>query len=65
MVTVSMGNKKRIFKSVRAMSEATGIPYITLYMRLRNGMKPATAAKKPVRKYVKGNRNVSDHCAIG
>ena len=51
MVTISMGNKKRTFKSIRLAAEAAGIKYITLYMRLRAGDKPAVAAKKPVRKY--------------
>lgn len=51
MVTVSLGNKKRKFKSIKQAAEAADIPYITMYMRLRMGMKPLTAAKKPVRKY--------------
>lgn len=53
MVTLSLGTKKRTFKSIREASEATGVPYMTLYMRLRMGLKPATAVRKPVRKYVK------------
>ena len=53
MVTVSLGTKKKTFKSIKEMSEATGVPYMTLYMRLRFGKKPMTAAKKPVRKYEK------------
>ena len=53
MVTVSLGNKKRTFKSVKEYAEFAGIRYMTAYMRLRNGMKPLTAAKKPVRKYSK------------
>ena len=57
MVTVSMGNKKRTFKSVREYAEYAGIRYMTAYMRLRNGMKPATAAKKPVRKYSRNTRH--------
>jgi len=52
-VKVSMGTKKRVFKSVRLAAEAAGVPYMTFYMRLRAGVKPVTAAKKPVRKYVK------------
>jgi hypothetical protein len=53
MVTVSLGTKKKVFKSVREASRETGIPYMTLYMRLRFGVKPSTAVKKPVRKYMK------------
>jgi hypothetical protein len=53
MVTLSLGTKKRTFKSIREASEFTGVPYMTLYMRLRMGLKPATAVRKPVRKYVK------------
>lgn len=53
MVTVDLGNKKRKFRSVREAAEATGIPYMTLYMRLRFGVKPSTAVKKPVRKYTR------------
>lgn len=53
MKQVSLGTKKRTFKSIRQMAEETGVPYMTLYMRLRFGVKPATAVKKPVRKYTK------------
>ncbi len=53
MVTLSLGTKKRTFKSIREASEVTGVPYMTLYMRLRMGLKPITAVRKPVRKYVK------------
>jgi hypothetical protein len=52
MVTLSLGTKKRTFKSIREAASFTGIKYITLYQRLRI-MKPAMAVKKPVRKYVK------------
>lgn len=55
MVMVDLGNKKRKFKSVREAATVMGIPYMTLYMRLRFGVKPATAVKKPVRKYTKQN----------
>ena len=51
MVTLSLGNKKRTFKSIRMAADEMGIKYITLYMRLRAGVKPATAVKKPVRVY--------------
>ena len=53
MVTISMGNKKRTFKSIRLAAEASGIKYMTLYMRLRAGDKPATAMNRKVRKYQK------------
>lgn len=53
MVTVKIGNKKKTFKSIKEAADASGILYITLYMRLRAGDKPATAIKKPVRKYNK------------
>lgn len=53
MVTLKLGNKKRIFKSIRLAAEAAQMPYITLYMRLRAGVKPVTAMNKPVRKYQK------------
>ena len=53
MVTVTLGNKKRTFKSIKEAAEASGVPYMTLYMRLRFGVKPVTAMKRPVRKYNK------------
>ena len=51
MKSISMGSKKKVFKSIRLAAEAAGVPYMTFYMRLRMGTKPATAAKKPVRVY--------------
>lgn len=53
MKTVSLGTKKKVFKSIRLAAEAAGVPYMTFYMRLRAGVKPVTAAKTPVRKYQK------------
>lgn len=53
MRMIAMGNKKKQFKSIRLAAEAAGVSYMTFYMRLRAGDKPAVAAKKPVRKYVK------------
>jgi hypothetical protein len=53
MVTLSLGTKKRTFKSIREAADFYGLPYMTIYMRLRMGLKLATAVKKPVRKYVK------------
>ena len=51
--SISMGNKKAVHKSIRIAAEKAGVPYMTFYMRIRMGMKPAQAAKKPVRKYHK------------
>jgi hypothetical protein len=51
MVILSLGNKKRTYKSIKLAAEASGIKYITLYMRLRAGDKPATAVSKKVRVY--------------
>jgi hypothetical protein len=53
MKNVSMGSKKKQYRSIRLASEAAGVSYMTFYMRLRFGVKPTTAANKPVRKYVK------------
>ena len=53
MKTISMGNKKKQYRSIRLAAEAAGVPYMTFYMRLRFGVAPVTAAKKPVRKYTK------------
>lgn len=53
MKMVAMGNKKKVYKSIRLAAEAAGLSYMTFYMRLRAGEKPAVAAKKPVRKYMK------------
>lgn len=51
MITLSLGNKKRTYKSIAEAANAAKVPYITLYMRLRAGVKPVTAIRKPVRKY--------------
>lgn len=51
--TVSTGAKKKSYKSIRLAAEAAGVPYITLYMRLRMGMSVNQAMKTPVRKYTK------------
>jgi len=53
MVTLSLGTKKKVYKSIREASNATGISYMTLYMRLRAGVPVGKAMKKPVRKYEK------------
>lgn len=62
-VIVDLGNKKRKFKSIREAAEVTGVPYMTLYMRLRFGVKPATAVRKPVRKYTK-NKSLNEVMAL-
>lgn len=53
MITLSLGNKKKMFPSIKAAAKATGISYMTLYMRLRMGLKPQKALTKPVRTYRK------------
>jgi hypothetical protein len=55
MVTLSLGNRKRTFKSIRQAAEVLDLPYMTLYMRLRHGWKPCTAATRKVRVYRKVN----------
>lgn len=50
---VTTGTKKKSYKSIRLAAEAAGVPYITLYMRLRMGMSVKQAMNTPVRKYVK------------
>lgn len=53
MKIVSLGTKKKAFKSIRLAADQSKIPYMTLYMRLRAGMTLAQAVKQPVRKYQK------------
>ena len=53
MNAINLGNKKKTYKSIKEYAAAAGIGYMTAYMRLRMGTKPATAMKKPVRQYVK------------
>ena len=53
MNAINLGNKKRKFKSIKELADAAGVSYITMYMRLRMGTKPATAMKRPVRPYMK------------
>ncbi len=55
MKTVSLGSKKKAFKSIKLAAEAAGVEYMVYYMRIRMGMTPKQAATKPVRKYVKSN----------
>lgn len=58
MVTISLGNKKKTYKSIQALAIDVGMPYITLYMRLRAGVPVAKAIKMPVRDYVKKKERV-------
>jgi hypothetical protein len=60
MKLVSLGTKKKAFKSIRLAAEAAGVPYMTFYMRLRAaekagglGWKVHPTYHKPVRKYVR------------
>lgn len=53
MIILSLGNKKKTFPSIKAAAHATGIPYMTLYQRLRAGMNARKALTKPVRTYRK------------
>lgn len=50
-ITVRIKGRKRTFPTIKAAAEAFRISYITMYMRLRAGKPPSTAAKQPVRKY--------------
>jgi len=55
-VAVRTGTKKKVYPSIKAAAEATGIPYMTLYMRMRKddgglAWSINKAMKKPVRKY--------------
>lgn len=53
MNTVTLGTKKKSFKSIRLAAEAAGMDYMVLYMRLRAGKPLRLAMKLPVRKYNK------------
>ena len=63
MKIVSLGTKKKSYKSIKMAAEAAGVPYMTFYMRLRFGVKAATASSKPVRKYVRQTVAVLDQKA--
>lgn len=51
MKTVSLGTKKKSYKSIKEAAAAAGIPYMTFYMRLRFGKPVKKAMKEPVRAY--------------
>ena len=59
MVTVDLGKKKRKFKSIKQLADAAGVSYITMYQRLRQGMKPRQALTKPVRPYMKKAQQIA------
>lgn len=48
-IRLVVNGKDRRFKSIKEAANASGIAYITLYQRLRIGVKGA--AVKPVRQY--------------
>jgi hypothetical protein len=50
-IKISLGNKKKSFKSIKIAADIAGISYMTLYMRLRAGVPLAQAVKTPVRSY--------------
>jgi hypothetical protein len=50
-IKISLGNKKKSFKSIKIAADVAGISYMTLYMRLRIGMPLSQAVKTPVRSY--------------
>ncbi len=52
-VKLSLGTKKKTYRSIKLAADAAGMPYITLYMRLRAGMSLAQAVRKPVRVYTR------------
>ena len=53
MKAVSLGDKKKTYRSMKAAADEHGIKYITLVMRLRMGMTLAQAVRCPVRPYKK------------
>lgn len=48
-----MAIKTRSYKSIKEAAKAADVPYMTFYMRIRNGWKGGKAFKKPVRVYNK------------
>lgn len=50
MVTLSLGNKKKTYPSIKAAALDYGIQYITLYRRLKMGWSVKKALTTPVRK---------------
>jgi hypothetical protein len=47
------------FPSIKAAAEAAGIPYMTFYMRMRNGKSASKAYHTKVRKYTKRSKVVA------
>lgn len=59
-VKVSLGKKKKTYKSIREASNSTGIPYMTLYMRVHKLKWPVQkAVKAQVREYRKVDNQVA------
>ena len=53
-IKLKLGTKKKTYASIREASEASGIPYLTLWMRVNKLNWPiARAIKAPVRQYNK------------
>jgi hypothetical protein len=61
--TVTTGNKKKVYKSIRLAAQAAGVPYMTFYMRLRMGVPVVKAMKQPVRRYERQTVAVLDRKA--
>lgn len=51
MKSLSMGKKKKLYKSIRLAAEEFNISYMTLYMRMRMGKTVKQAMTQPVRAY--------------
>jgi molybdenum-dependent DNA-binding transcriptional regulator ModE len=52
MTIIKLGNKKKSYKSIKDAAAVTGIPYITLWMRINKMHWPiAKAVKAGVRSY--------------
>jgi len=58
--SISLGNKKRSFKSIKLAAAEFNMPYMTLYMCIRMGKTLVQAVREPVRKYEKRN-NIIDN----
>jgi hypothetical protein len=51
-IRIAIGRKRR-FETIQALADKHGLGYMTLYKRLRRGLKPTEAVRMPVRKYLK------------
>lgn len=63
MTFITLGKKKKSFSSIKEAAQAAGMPYITYYQRLRAGMTPKAAMKKPVRAYTRRSETVADQAS--